>query len=140
MRHTVAQLAPHQYYEQTDAGLVVREYDADTLRAGKLAAVTAWREAMESKPVEYAGHLFDFDPVSYQKVASVALAKMGSPTGTWTTADNVDVPADADFMQGLFEAMLQRGGDTHNAQRRMKTELAALTDAAAIAAYEVPQC
>ena len=140
MRHTVAQLAPHQYYEQTDAGLVVREYDADELRSGKLAAVAAWRESMESKPVEFAGHLFDFDAESRSRVSTIALAGMGSPTGNWTTADNVDVPADAGFMQGLFAAMIQRTGNTHKAQRRMKTELAALTDAAAIAAYEVPQC
>jgi hypothetical protein len=140
MRHTIAQLAPHQFYEQTDAGLVVREYGADELRAGKLTAVTAWREAMESAPVEYSGHLFDFDSESRSRISTLALAGMGSPTGTWTTAGNIDVPADAGFMHGLFVAMVQRTAETHNAQRRMKTELAALTDAAVIAAYEVPQC
>lgn len=137
-RHNVTMLPPHQYYAETLVGLEIRTYDADELRDAKLAAVADWKAAMETAPVEYAGHLFDFDQVSQQRVMAMALAGMGSPTGTWTTYDNVDVPADAAFMQGLFAAMVTRTGTTHATQRRMKTELAALTDPADIAAYEVP--
>lgn len=138
-RHTMQMLPPHQYYFQTDNGYEIRTYEADDLREAKLSAVAEWKAAKESAPVEYNGHLFDFDYVSQQRVTALALAGIGSPTGTWTTADNVDVPANADFMQGLFAAMVTRVGTTHDAQRRMKNELAALTDPALIAAYEVPQ-
>lgn len=132
-------LPPHQYYFDTGEGLEIRTYDADELREVKLLAVGEWKAARESAPVEYNGHLFDFDIVSQQRVTALALAGVGSPTGTWTTADNVDVPADAAFMKGLFIAMVTAVGITHDAQRKMKNELAALTDPALIAAYEVPQ-
>lgn len=133
-------LPPHQYYFETLVGLEIRTYDANELREAKLAAVAEWQNAMNNKPVEYAGHQFDFDKEARERVMAVALAGLGSPTGTWTTASNIDVPADASFMQGLFEAMLTRTGTTHQMQRRYKTELAALTDPAEIAAYEVPTC
>lgn len=139
-RHNVPMLPPHQYYAETLVGLEIRTYDADQLRDAKLAAVAEWQAAMAAAPVEYAGHLFDSDQESRQRVMALALAGVGSPTGTWTTADNVDVPADADFMRGLFAAMVTRTGTTHATQRRMKKELAALTDPAEIAAYEVPTC
>lgn len=139
-RQNVPKLPPHQYYFQTAVGLEIRTYDADELREAKLAAVADWQTEMEAAPVEYEGHLFDFDQESIQRVMALALAGMGSPIGTWTTYDNVDVPADAAFMRGLFVAMVTRTGTTHKAQRRMKIELAALTDPAEIAAYEVPTC
>lgn len=131
-------LPPHQYYFETLVGLEIRTYSPEELRAAKLAAVADWQAAMETAPVEYAGHLFDFDQESVQRVMALALAGMGSPIGTWTTYDNVDVPADAAFMRGLFVAMVTRTGTTHQVQRRCKTELALMTDPADIAAYEVP--
>lgn len=133
-------LPPHQYYFETLVGLEIRTYSPDELRAAKLAAVAEWQLVMETAPVEYDGHLFDFDQESVQRVMALALAGMGSPIGTWTTYDNNDVPADAAFMQGLFVAMVTRTGTTHATQRRMKKELAELTAPAEIAAYEVPAC
>lgn len=140
-RHNVQMLPPHQFYFEDDEGnLQIDTYDADMLREQKMQAVRDWNEVNKFKPVAYTGHLFDFDQESYAKVSSLALMGIGSPTGTWTTADNIDVPADAAFMRGLFEAMINHGATTHAAQRKMKNDLLAMTDAAAIAAYEVPQC
>lgn len=140
-RHNVQMLPPHQYYfEDADGNLQVGTYDADTLREQKMQAINDWRAYMEQSPVEFAGYLFDFDAISQQRVSIIALSGVGSPTGAWTTADNIDVPADADFMRGLFTAMIERTAQTHAAQRKMKNDLLSMTDAADIAAYEVPQC
>lgn len=139
LRHNVQMLPPHQYYylDDTDT-LQIGTYPADALREQKMQAVRDWNEAKKFEPVEYLGYLFDFDSESYAKVSSLALMGIGSPTGTWTTADNVDVPADADFMRGLFTAMINHTAVTHSMQRKMKNDLLALTDPAQIAAYEVP--
>lgn len=115
------------------------EYNADYLRGLKIAEVNHWRDHQMSNPVEYAGNLFDFDQVSQFRVLAVVMIGAGSPTGTWTTADNLDVPADAAFMAGLYAAMLQKISLVHAQQRSMKSDLLALTSAADIAAYKVLQ-
>lgn len=129
-------LPPHQYYSPDGE---VLEYQAAYLRELKIAEVNHWRDHQLAQPVEYAGNLFDFDQVSQFRVLAVVMTGDGSPTGSWTTADNIDVPADAAFMAGLYTAMLQQISLVHSQQRDMKSDLQALTSAADIAAYRVPQ-
>lgn len=96
-RHNVQILPAHQYYYyDSNNELQIGEYSADYLREIKIKAVNDWRDAMTLYPVEYAGYLFDFDSQSQQRVSIVALSGVDSPTGTWTTADNIDVPTDVD--------------------------------------------
>lgn len=129
-------LPPHQYY-LPDGSLA--EYGADYLRELKLNEVNHWRDSEKAQPVEYSGHLFDFDQASQFAVLAVVIAGAGSPTGSWTTADNVDVPADRDFMAGLYAAMVAKFSTIHEAQRGMKNALIAMNSNAEIAAYGVPQ-
>lgn len=139
LRHNVQMLPPHQYYYLDDADtLQIGTYPADTLREQKMQAVRDWYETQQVTAITYDGHNFDFDPTSIQRVMAVVMMGQGSPTGTWTTADNVDVPADAAFMQGLYTAMITHVATTHAAQRKFKNDLLAMTDPAEIAAYEVP--
>lgn len=139
MRHTVQILPPHQYYYRDDEGnLQVGTYDVNLLREHKLQAVKDWNESQQITTIDYAGHKFDFDPTSVQRVMAVVMSGFGSPTGAWTTADNVDVPADAAFMQGLYVAMVTHVAVTHSKQRKMKNDLLVMVDPAEIAGYEVP--
>lgn len=139
MTRNVELLPSHQYYYfDNNNELCIGEYDLEVLREIKLLAIKEWYEKAKKEPVMYNGELFDFDEVSQQRVSTIALANIGSPTGTWTTANNTDVSADANFMRGLFQAMITKVGFLHSEQRRMKTELAALTTAEEIANYGVP--
>jgi len=117
----------------------IAEYGADYLRELKLTEVNNWRDAQLTQPVEYAGYVFDFDQASQFRVLAVVMSGAGSPTGFLTTADNIDVPADHDFMAGLYTAMLTKFSTIHAAQRSMKNELIAMQSNADIAAYGVPQ-
>lgn len=139
MRQQVQMLPPHQYYYHDDDGdMRVGTYNAELLREQKMQAVRDWNESQQVTVVHYNGHNFDYDPISVQRVMALALAGIGSPTGTWTTADNIDVPADAAFMQGLYLSMITHAAITHSKQRKMKNDLIALTESSDIAAYEVP--
>ena len=129
-------LPPHQYH--TPSGNIA-EYGADYLRELKLAEVNNWRDSQLTQPVEYSGHVFDFDQASQFRVLAVVMSGAGSPTGFWTTADNIDVPADHDFMLGLYTAMVTKFSTIHAAQRSMKNELIAMQSNADIAAYGVPK-
>lgn len=140
MRGLVPALPPHQHYVQTAVGLEIRTYSADELREQKLQAVNEWNEAQQTSVFEYAGHLFDYDKTSRERIPPVALSGSGSPLGYWTTYDNKNIPADAEFMKGLYWSLLQHGAAIHHKQRKMKDDLLAMTDPAEIAAYEVPTC
>lgn len=129
-------LPPHQYYLPSGS---ITEYDADYLREIKLVEVNNWRDSQLAAPVEYAGHVFDFDQASQFRVLAVVMSGAGSPTGFWTTADNIDVPAGSEFMAGLYAAMVTKFSTIHAAQRSMKNELIAMQSNADIAAYGVPQ-
>lgn len=133
-------LPPHQYYRKNSVGFEVCTYDAETLREQKLCAIDDWEKTMKQTPIEYLGHFFHFNTESYQKVMGQVMLGSGSITGTWTDINKVDIPADCDFMSGLFGAMNERMGMIHSTQRKMKNDLLALTDPAEIAAYEVPTC
>jgi hypothetical protein len=129
-------LPAHQYYSATGE---ILEYPVEYLRELKINEVNEWRDKSLMEPVEYEGHLFDFDQASQFRVLAVVIAGQGSPTGFWTTADNKDVPSDAAFMLGLYTAMVTKFSVIHATQRKMKTDLETLNTAAALAAYGVPQ-
>lgn len=129
-------LPPHQYYLPDGS---IAEYSADYLRELKLAEVNNWRDTQLLQPVEYSGYMFDFDQASQFRVLAVVMSGAGSPTGFWTTADNVDVAADNGFMVGLYTAMVTKFSAIHAAQRTMKNELIVMQNTADIAAYGVPQ-
>lgn len=129
-------LPAHQYYLPDGS---VAEYSVEYLRELKINEVNHWRDCELAKPVEYHGHMFDFDQASQFRVLAVVMAGAGSPTGFWTTADNVDVPANHDFMVGLYTAMLTKFSQIHAMQRNMKNVLVSMQSNADIASYGVPQ-
>ncbi len=129
-------LPPHQYYDEKGNILT---YDVEYLRALKINEVSEWHSKQLELPVEYAGYLFDFDQVSQFRVLAVVMIGSGSPTGFWTTANNIDVPANTEFMLGLYTAMLTKVSIVHGQQRSMKNDILAMTKAEQIANYGVPQ-
>jgi hypothetical protein len=129
-------LSPHQYYDESG---IVLEYNIDYLRALKLNEISSWHKQQLELPVEYNGNLFDFDQVSQFRVLAVVMIGSGSPTGFWTTANNVDVSANAEFMLGLYTAMLTKVSVTHSQQRSMKNKVINMVSAYEVANYGIPE-
>ncbi|MCG9078929.1 DUF4376 domain-containing protein [Laribacter hongkongensis] len=91
----------------------------DILREQHRAGINRWRDEQEHGGIEHAGHRWDTDDASLQRINAVMLAG-ANPLGIWTSADNVDVPMSMDDMQRLFAAIVTRGSAIHARQREMK--------------------
>ncbi|WP_051189897.1 DUF4376 domain-containing protein [Laribacter hongkongensis] len=93
--------------------------DSEALREQRRAEINRWRDEQENGDIEHAGHRWDTDEASLQRINAVMLAG-ANPLGIWTSADNVDVPMTLEDMQGLFAAIVTRGSAIHARQREMK--------------------
>ncbi|MCG9031416.1 DUF4376 domain-containing protein [Laribacter hongkongensis] len=91
----------------------------EALREQRRAEINRWRDEQENGGIEHAGHCWDTDEASLQRINAVLLAGT-NPLGIWTSADNVDVPMTLEDMQGLFAAIVTRGSAIHARQREMK--------------------
>lgn len=94
----------------------------------KRSEINFWRDQEENAGFAALGHNWDSTPQSREKLINAHLGGQGSPTGFWTSADDVDVPnADATFIAALWGAMVTRGAQIHARQREMKAALGALS-------------
>lgn len=118
------------------ADYVVNDIDIERIKEIKKSEVTAAKNLAEVSGVEYQGYKFDTDEKSQLKIMAVVTSIGVPPNGYWTSADNQDVPVTAEFMQGLYGAMLTRFSDIHHAQRQHKEAIELLKAHAEVWNYE----
>lgn len=100
----------------------------EDMREAARTAINYWRNEEEAKGFTALGHNWDSTPASREKITNTHLGGQGSPTGYWTSADDVDVPnANAAFIAALWGAMVTRGAEIHARQRAMKTAVDSMT-------------
>jgi hypothetical protein len=85
----------------------------EVAKAAKKLAIDAERARRTELPIDYVGSLFDADGTAQDNVRTWQI-QLGAgatlPEGfVWRDADNVDHPADADFVNGLGVEMTMRG-------------------------------
>lgn len=109
----------------------------ELLRREKRDDINRWRAWQEREPLifDWNGRRWDGGQASLARIqTALVLAEDGElPDGFfWTDADNQDVPLTGGELQTLGRAMTaasaQRAYALHAAQRRMKAQLATLTD------------
>jgi hypothetical protein len=108
-----------------DAGTAPDEY----LRYSARQQINAWRDDQRDAGFEALGHRWDSDSDSRDNLTAVVIAGQGSPTGSWTSADDADVAVTAQDMAVIYGAMLVRGGQIHARQRAMKLAVESMTRA-----------
>ena len=105
--------------------------DAELLavaKTAKIAELKAARDAKELEPVLYAGHSFDFDSKSYERITAAiyALDLQGAPsTINWTLADSSSVPVTANNLRGVIAAAAARSDALHTTYRALKAQVQA---------------
>ena len=99
----------------------------DDVRYSARQQINAWRDDQRDGGFVALGHRWDSNADSRDNLTAVVIAGQGSPTGFWTSADDVDVPVSPADLLTIYGAMLYRGGEIHARQRTMKAALAALT-------------
>lgn len=105
------------------------------IKAAKIAALKAERDAAEVEPIEYQGYSFDYDDKARDRInaAIVALELQGEGASIdWTTVDNADTPVTANDLKMIIAAVAVRSNKLHTAYRVSKEKVEAATTAAEV--------
>ena len=117
---------------QEEYEIIVNEpYVPETLeeaKAAKLAALKAERDTKEVEPIEYNGHLYDYDEKARDRInaAIIALELAGTEAALeWTCADNTDATVTAADLKNIIAAVAVRSNTLHVAYRAAKAAVEA---------------
>lgn len=108
------------------------EEPVETLRERKIMELKYQRDAAEVKPVEYGGHLYDYDSKARDRIAAAIIALDVQGEGakiSWTTADNEDAVVTAQDLRMIIAAVAVRSNALHTAYRAAKAKVEAASTA-----------
>ena len=111
-------------------GVVVAEAEEPigNIRARKIIELKRQRDAAEVEPVEYSGHLYDYDSKARDRIAAAIIALDVQGEGakiSWTTADNEDAVVTAHDLRMIIASVAARSNKLHTAYRTAKAQVEA---------------
>lgn len=104
------------------------EEPLENVKQRKIIELKCQRDAAEVEPVEYSGHLYDYDSKARERIAAaiVALDLQGEDANiAWTTADNQDAIVTAADLRTIVAAVAVRSNLLHVAYRTAKAQVEA---------------
>ena len=104
------------------------EQSLEKLKTAKIASMKAERDTKEVEPIEYNGHLYDYDDKARDRInaAIIALELAGAEASLeWTCADNTDATVTAADLRNIIAAVAVRSNTLHIAYRTAKTAVEA---------------
>lgn len=104
------------------------EQTLDELKTTKITNLKTERDSKEVKPIEYNGHLYDYDDKARDRInaAIIALELAGAEASLeWTCADNTDATVTAADLRNIIAAVAVRSNTLHIAYRTAKTAVEA---------------
>lgn len=102
------------------------EEPVETVRQQKIMELKAERDSKEVEPVEYGGHLYDYDSKARDRInaAIIALDVQGEGAKiSWTTADNQDAIVTAADLRAIVAVVAVRSNLLHIAYRTAKAQV-----------------
>lgn len=118
--------------EQLSVVVEEAEEPIENIRARKIMELKRQRDVAEVEPVEYSGHLYDYDSQARDRIAAaiIALDLQGADADiAWTTADNQDVSVTAADLRAIVGAIAVRSNALHVAYRKAKAQVEAASTA-----------
>lgn len=112
--------------------------DAELLavaKPAKIAELKAERDSKEVEPVEYGGHLYDYDSKARDRISAAIIALDVQGEGakiSWTTADNEDAVVTARDLRAIVAAVAVRSNALHVAYRTAKDKVEQATTVAEV--------
>ena len=108
---------------------VMREEEPiENVKQRKILMLKRQRDAAEVEPVEYGGHLYDYDDKARDRIraAIIALDVQGDGASiSWTTADNEDAEVTAADLRAIVAAVAVRSNLLYIAYRTAKAQVEA---------------
>lgn len=104
------------------------EEPLENVRAHKIFELKAERDNKEVEPIEYGGHLYDYDSKARDRIAAAIIALDVQGEGakiSWTTADNEDAVVTAADLRAIVAAVAVRSNALHVAYRTAKAQVEA---------------
>lgn len=122
-------------------GVVVAEAEEpiENIRARKIMKLKCQRDAAEVEPIEYDGHLYDYDSKARDRISAaiIALELQGEgATIEWTTADNDDAVVTTQDLRAIVAAVAVRSNALHIKYRRLKVQVQACSSAGDVEAIK----
>lgn len=102
------------------------EEPIENIRARKIVELKRQRDDAEVEPVEYGGHLYDYDSKARERInaAIIALDQQGADADiAWTTADDNDVTVTAADLRAVIAAVAMRSNALHVKYRTLKHQV-----------------
>lgn len=111
-------------------GVVVAEAEEpiENIRARKIIELKRQRDAAEVEPIEYGGHLYDYDSQARDRISAAIIwldAQGDSAKISWTTADNVDSAVTAHDLRMIIAYAAERNNKLHTAYNTAKEQVEA---------------
>lgn len=111
-------------------GVVVTEAEEpiENIRARKIFELKRQRDAAEVEPIEYGGHLYDYDRQARDRISAAIIWLDAQGDGakiSWTTADNVDSMVTAHDLRMIIAYAAERNNKLHTAYRTAKEQVEA---------------
>lgn len=108
---------------------VMREEEPiENVKQRKILMLKRQRDAAEVEPIEYGGHLYDYDSKARDRIAAAIIALDVQGDGakiSWTTADNEDAVVTAQDLRMIIAAVAVRSNALHTAYRAAKAKVEA---------------
>lgn len=108
---------------------VMREEEPiENVKQRKILMLKRQRDAAEVEPIEYGGHLYDYDSKARDRIAAAIIALDVQGDGakiSWTTADNDDVVVTVQDLRAIVAAVAVRSNLLHIAYRTAKAQVEA---------------
>lgn len=123
-------------------GVVVAETEEpiENIRARKIVELKRQRDNAEVEPVEYGGHLYDYDSKARDRISAAIIWLDAQGNGakiSWTTADNVDSVVTAQDLRMIIAYAAERNNKLHTAYKTAKEQIEAAQSKAEIDAISV---
>lgn len=104
------------------------EEPLENVKQRKIIELKRQRDAAEVEPIEYGGHLYDYDSKARDRIAAAIIALDIQGEGAkicWTTADNEDAVVTAQDLRMIIASVAARSNKLHTAYRTAKAQVEA---------------
>lgn len=118
--------------EQLGVAVAETEEPIENVKQRKIVELKRQRDAAEVEPIEYGGHLYDYDSKARDRIAAAIIALDVQGEGAkirWTTADNEDAVVTAQDLRMIIASVATRSNNLHTAYRAAKAQVEAATTA-----------
>lgn len=108
------------------------EEPIENVKQRKILMLKRQRDATEVEPIEYGGHLYDYDSKARDRIAAAIIALDVQGEGakiSWTTADNEDAVVTAADLRMIIASVAARSNKLHTAYRTAKARAEAAVTA-----------